>query len=276
MIQDIFPHKLDNHFKPGVKPKPDDILFDFSEEGVLCRYGNAGLEFPNVESCKEPERLTYLFNLDGKRFFLGNNENLKLTESYDYIEVKKLRKKETGQRPLIFAVITARHLNAWYNTNRFCGCCGQKLSPSDTERAMVCSSCGRIFYPRINPAVIVGVTKGEEILLTKYAGRNIPYYALVAGFTEIGESFEETVKREVMEEAGLEVTNIRYYKSQPWGFSGDLLAGYFCDVSGSSDIHMDTSELKEALWMPRKEVPGQPDDFSLTNEMMLAFRDGLI
>ena len=110
--------------------------------------------------------------------------------------------------------------------------------------------------------------------MRSYAGRNMPFYALVAGFAEIGESFEETVKREVKEETGLEVTNIRYYKSQPWGFSGDLLSGYFCDVTGDTAIKIDNRELKEAIWMPRADIPGQNDDFSLTNEMMMAFKDG--
>ena len=131
-----------------------------------------------------------------------------------------------------------------------------------------------MIYPRIIPAVIVGVTNGDEIVLTKYAGRDIPYYALVAGFTEIGESFEATVHREVMEEVGLRVKNIRYYKSQPWAIVDDLLAGFYCDVDGDPTIHRDDGELKEALWVKREDVILQPDDFSLTNEMMLTFKEG--
>ena len=139
---------------------------------------------------------------------------------------------------------------------------------------MKCKDCGRVIYPRINPAVIVGVTNGDEILMTKYRGRDIPYFALVAGFTEIGETLEQTVAREVMEEAGLRVKNIRYYKSQPWAIVDDLLAGFYCDVDGATEIHMDATELKEAVWVRREDVVGQPNDFSLTNEMMLVFRDG--
>ena len=85
-------------------------------------------------------------------------------------------------------------------------------------------------FPVIAPAVIVGVTNGEQLLMTKYKGRDIPFYALIAGFTEIGETLEECVAREVMEEAGLRVKNIRYYKSQPWAIVDDLLAGFYCDV----------------------------------------------
>ena len=98
----------------------------------------------------------------------------------------------------------------------------------------------------------------------------------MAGFTEIGESLEETVAREVMEEAGLRVKNIRYYKSQPWGSASDLLMGFFCDVDGSDEIHMDKSELKYAEWIGRDEIVLQPQDISLTNEMMKLFRSGKI
>ena len=140
---------------------------------------------------------------------------------------------------------------------------------------MKCPSCGRTIYPRIIPAVIVGVINGDKILLTKYAGRDVPFYALIAGFTEIGETFEETVKREVMEEAGIRVKNIRYYKSQPWGIVDDLLAGFYCDVDGDPTIHMDKNELKEAGWHTRDEIVLQPTDHSLTNEMMTRFKNGL-
>jgi NAD+ diphosphatase len=122
--------------------------------------------------------------------------------------------------------------------------------------------------------VIVGVTNGDEIVMTKYAGRGMHFYALIAGFTEIGEAFEDTVRREVMEEVGLKVKNIRYYKSQPWGVVDDILAGYYCDVDGDTQIRMDRTELKEAVWVKREDVILQPDDFSLTNEMMMMFRDG--
>ena len=122
--------------------------------------------------------------------------------------------------------------------------------------------------------MIVAVVDGDRILLTKYANRPFKNYALIAGFTEIGETLEETVAREVMEEAGLRVKNIRYYKSQPWGIVDDLLAGFICEVDGSREIHMDRQELKEAEWVKREDIPGEDDDFSLTSEMMHRFKAG--
>lgn len=124
------------------------------------------------------------------------------------------------------------------------------------------------------PAVIVGVLNGNKILMSKYAGRPYTNYALIAGFTEIGESAEQTVAREVMEEVGLKVKNIRYYKSQPWAFSGSLLMGFFCDLDGSDQITLDTNELAEAGWFDRDEITLTDDHISLTREMILKFKEG--
>ena len=280
MIQDIYPYHLDNHFIPDLKAEEEDTLFLFSGEKVLCREEEEHVWFPRVKEYLAGEEdegsLIYLFRVDGNRYFLSLEDTAEVPCGYEFTALRSLRRKGIPDKPLIFAAVTARHLNDWYRSCRYCGSCGVMLKPSDAERAMVCPSCGRAFYPRINPAVIVGVTNGEDILLTKYAGRNTPYYALIGGFTEIGETLEETVQREVMEETGLRVKNIRYYKSQPWGFAADILAGYYCEVDGNPTIHMDEHELKEAVWMPREKVPGQPDDFSLTNEMMVAFREGRV
>ena len=140
---------------------------------------------------------------------------------------------------------------------------------------MKCPGCGNMIFPRINPAVIVGVMNGDKLLLTKYR-QGYGHNALVAGFTEIGETLEETVAREVMEETGVKVKNIRYYKSQPWGMAQDILVGYYCDVDGDSTIRMDEGELKYAEWVQREEIELQPNNLSLTNEMMRMFKEGKI
>ena len=119
---------------------------------------------------------------------------------------------------------------------------------------MECPSCGNQEYPVLCPAVIVGITNGDKIILSKYEGRRFKRYALIAGFAEIGETIEETVHREVMEEVGLKVKNLRYYKSQPWS--------------------VDHEELSMAQWVERDKVPDQGNNISLTKEMMMLFRDG--
>ena len=108
--------------------------------------------------------------------------------------------------------------------------------------------------------------------MTKYAARETKGNALIAGFCEIGETAEETVAREVMEEVGLEVENIRSYKSQPWGFELDLLMGFYCNVKGSRDITMDEHELASAKWIRREDIVSDPHGISLTSEMIHYFK----
>ena len=131
-------------------------------------------------------------------------------------------------------------------------------------------------YPKISPAVIIGVLDGSRILMSKYAGRSYKKYALLAGFVEIGETVEETVKREVMEEVGLKVKNVRYYKSQPWSFSDTVLMGFYCDLDGEDKITLDEEELALAEWFERDVIPVEPSRDSLTNEMIMKFKNGEI
>ena len=142
------------------------------------------------------------------------------------------------------------------------------------ERMMYCPSCGRQEYPVLMPAVIVGITNGDKIICSKYEGRSFKQYALIAGFAEIGETIEETVHREVMEEVGLKVRNLRYYKSQPWSFSGTLLFGFYCDLDGDDTLTVDHDELSMASWFNREDIPDEGDNISLTKEMMMAFKHG--
>ena len=143
------------------------------------------------------------------------------------------------------------------------------------ERSVICQDCGKTVYPNISPCVIVALTDGDKILLTKYNQKHSKYtrYALVAGYTEVGETFEDTVRREVREEVGLGVKNIKYYKNQPWSFTDTLLMGFFAEVDGSNKIVRDENELAEALWFKRSEIPVNNSAISLTNEMIEKFRN---
>ena len=190
---------------------------------------------------------------------------------YAFRRVRELRGVHPKER--LLAAVTAWHLYVWYRDHRYCGRCGGALSHDKKQRMLFCPSCGNQVYPRISPAVIVGVTDGERLLMTKYAGREYKRYALIAGFTEIGETAEETVRREVREETGLSVKNIRYYKSQPWGFDGNLLLGYFCELDGSDAVTLDEEELASAEWVHWSEIPDNVEGLSLTNEMMEYFRE---
>ena len=277
MIQDIAPHRLNNQYKREALPREGDRIFVFKEGKLLIKEEGTGDGcLPLYEEFKkEGSSFIYLLELDGREYYYIP-EVKELPVGYEYKSLKEIRKSGSYTREFVFLSITAFQLANWYTDNRFCGTCGDRTVLSKTERAISCPSCGRVIYPRIVPAVIVGVLNGDKLLVTKYAGRDVPYFALIAGFTEIGETLEETVAREVMEEAGLKVKNIRYYKSQPWGIVDDILAGFYCDVDGDTTIHRDAGELKLAEWRSREEVVLQPDDYSLTNEMMLMFKEGKI
>lgn len=276
MIQDIFPKKLNNQYNNDVKPNSSDIVLNIISDEILIRsdmYEKSVIEFPTVSDFNNNLEFTYLFSIDQIRYFLCDKKVM--IDNYEYANLRRIRKDNISPDFEIFAAHTGKHLADWYRDNKFCGRCASSMNHSSTERAMVCPDCGYTAYPRIMPAVIVGVINGDSILITRYK-TGFKHNALIAGFTEIGETLEETVKREVMEEAGVNVKNIRYYKSQPWGIANDILVGFYCDVDGDSRINMDSNELKYADWVVRDEIELQPDNFSLTNEMMKMFKDGNI
>ena len=149
-------------------------------------------------------------------------------------------------------------------------------TPSDKERMLFCESCGFSVYPTISPCVIVGVYDKDRILLTKYQGRDFKDYALIAGFVEIGESLEDAVHREVKEEVGLSVKNLKFYKSQPWPFSDTILAGFFAELDGDDVIMIQEDELALGEWVNREDIPTEDLKISLTAEMKEAFRTGTV
>ena len=263
MIQDIG-QSFHNHYAPYA-PSPGDAAVCFRDNAVLLAQRGGAICFPTVREAGGAG--VYLFSVGDRRYFLGEAEPF---GDYAYQDVSVLRR--SAPRETVFAGATALHLYRWYRDHRFCGRCGKPMRHSETERAMVCG-CGNTVYPAIAPAVIVGVVSGDRICLTKY-NRGYANWALVAGYTEIGETPEQTVAREVREETGLAVKNIVYYKSQPWGLSGSLLLGYFCEADGGDAITVDHDELKEARWFAADEIDFPDDGFSLTREMIARFRAG--
>lgn len=276
MIQDIEPYHLDNQYRP-VPPDGDSYAMYYEEHAVLARRTESGIEFPRF---RELERLNddvysdavYLFSVNEERYYLVREINREPLSEFTMENTEIFRR--ALPRHHAFAGITGYQLYNWYRSRRYCGRCGSLMELSDKERMMHCDACGNMEYPKICPAVIVGVTAGDRLLMSKYAGRTYKNYALIAGFTEIGETVEQTVAREVMEEVGLKVKNIRYYKSQPWAFTDTLLLGFYCDLDGSDTIRLDENELAVAEWFKREEIPEPVSQESLTNEMILRFKNG--
>ena len=274
MIQDIAPHSFHNEFHER-ESRPDDRVTVFvggktylTQEGV----------FPTAEEIKAlgaaETDLVYLFEIDRTAFFLLWN----VSDAVKHALAEHVGMVFRNMKPtyLALAGATAMHLSAWYRSNRFCGRCGAAMARDKVERAMRCPQCDQVVYPRINPAVLAAVRHRDKLLLTHYANRpNATRYALVAGFTEIGETLEDTVRREVMEEVGLPIQNIRYHASQPWGFAGNLMVGFWADLDCEDEtITLDHNELDEGVWLTREEIPVDPNPASLTHTMIQLFREG--
>lgn len=274
MVQDIAPKIL--HIEYVTKePNENDRMILFSGNEVLLKKTDEKWVLPEKKDIEDGQDCQYLFCIDKCNYFLlmDFREKKKAKEynivNADFIKMHVVRAE--AEKELCFVLYTAYHLYQWYRDNRYCGRCGKQTVHSVKERMLYCNVCGNTIYPKIAPAVIVAVTNGDQILLTKYAGRDYKEYALIAGFTEIGETAEQTVRREVMEEVGLRVKNIRYYKTQPWGIAGNFLIGYFAQLDGDSSIRLDSSELSCAKWAERQELKDMDDGFSLTREMMRVF-----
>lgn len=282
MIQDIAPHKYDNTYKLEKPEKADYVLCIQKNKTLLARGqgGQGDYEIPSLARV-EPlipdagKRAVYLFAIDEKPYFLvevEDGEEIALPEDGSFAW------EGTGyfrtMQPMFqaFAAITATQLWRWRNSRRFCGHCGAKTVDSRIERALVCPACGQTEYPKICPAIIVAITNGDKLLMTRYKGRPTGRYALVAGFVEIGETFEETVRREVMEEVGLKVKNIQYFRSQPWAFTDTEMIGFFAQLDGDDKIRLEEDELAEAGWFTREEIPHEDALVSVGSEMKMAFK----
>lgn len=315
MFQDIYPHKFDNQFR-NIHPEKGDKVLCYRDGKALLKgistpadaeaagvggtpaevgaagHGVDGAWIPVLGELREDgvdvdeEALSYGFSVDGEKFFVSRvafgdcngvcgEVDGALPKGYQLVETRAAR--DTMDHLLAFQLIMGLHLFDWYSKTKFCGKCGTPMELGTKERAMICPKCGNVVYPRISPVIIVGVTHGDEILLTKYADRDYSRYALIAGFMEFGETPEDTVRREVYEEAGLRVKEITYYKSQPWPYPDSLLLGFYAEVDeaapeGLTPVLRD-GELGEATWFKRSDVPKAESDFALTSELMENFRN---
>lgn len=285
MIQDLEFGRLDNQFRQ-IEPTENDI--------IICAQGNKLLA-----ACDENDILTlptwnevqewsadwnkwyddmpvqYAFSLHDKNYFLwmgeaGNPEDAK----FQYEGTRFYR--QLPSKATCFALMTGWHIYSWYRANRFCGCCGHPTVHDSKERMMKCPECGNMIFPKIAPAVIIALTNGDHIMLAQHAALKQKRYGLLAGFIEIGETAEEAVAREIMEEVGLKVKNIRYYKTQPWGIVGNLSLGYYCELDGNAEVTIDENELSAAEWHNRDAIPVEAadDGISLTREMIRVFSEG--
>jgi NAD+ diphosphatase len=158
----------------------------------------------------------------------------------------------------------------WRRSHRFCGHCGRPLVRHDTERAMACASCRDLVFPRTNPVVITRVTRGREILLARRAHGVYPFFSVIAGFVEAAETLEQAVAREIAEEVGLRVRDIRYFGSQPWPYPNNLMIAFTAEHD-SGEIRVDGTEIGEAAWFTPDNLPPIPSAISISRKLIDAW-----
>lgn len=275
MFHEIAPYKLDITYIKST-PKDTDYVICTGASGGIYVYKGEELRLPTfADSGLSKGEVGFLFKIDEMSYYRPLTKvDFKNPENFEEVTVRDLRNRKPMH--LAYGATLGKFIGNFYDNNAYCGKCGGKCVHSETERAMVCTSCGHTAYPQICPSVIVLIRNGDETVLTKYQASHSAYrrYALVAGYVESGETPEEAVHREVYEEVGLKVKNVTYYKSQPWPLSGALLFGFVCDLDGDGTIVRQEDELAVAEWVKREDVPERSADVSLTSEMMEKFRTG--
>lgn len=168
----------------------------------------------------------------------------------------------------ILRLSRAKAIAAWRQNSAYCPRCGAKMSEHPTMTARECPQCHNLIFPRIEPCIITVVSRADgKILLAKHIQRNTNIYACIAGFIEAGETVEQAVAREVMEETGLKIKNIRYYGSQSWPFPSQLMLGFTAEYDGG-DIHLQADELADARWFDRDNCPASPPPGSIAYRLI--------
>ena len=168
---------------------------------------------------------------------------------------------------MVLAAGLAGQLLHWDRAHRFCGRCGGRTEDKADERAKVCPACGLLNYPRLSPAVIMAVVRGDRILLARNKRFKRSFYSVLAGFVEPGETLEQCVAREVFEETGIEVDRIRYFGSQPWPFPDSLMIGFTADYAGGR-IRTDGREIGDAQWFAADALPDIPPPLSIARQLI--------
>lgn len=289
MIQDITPYRYRVEYRQ-IQPRGEDVALLYQGNRVLLREASEDADpLAGMIFCGELPGMAfhYLFAVEAPsgrsfRFFLGKwqedagskeRETAKmLSERLHAVWTPVNIFRTLRPRVMAFALITGYQMSGWYRDTRFCPRCGKALQHAQAERMLYCPACELQQFPKIAPAVIVAVTNGDKLLMTKYAGRDYTRYALIAGFAETGETIEQTVHREVLEEVGLRVKNLRFYKSQPWSLTSTLLFGFFAQLDGSDEIRLEDGELAVGEWMTREQIEEDENQESLTWEMIECFK----
>lgn len=214
-------------------------------------------------------RKIYLGQLDGRPCYAVEvSKSCCDLPDTDFLELRKL--SGLLGESLYQVAGRAVQLLHWDHTHQFCGRCGARTETKADEHAKSCPTCGLVCYPRISPAVICAITSGNQILLARRASMN--YYSVIAGFVEPGETLEVCLRREIREEVGVEIKNIRYFDSQSWPFPHSLMVAFTAEYAGG-EIVADGVEIEEAGWFTAKNLPPLPPSVSIARRLVNWFAE---
>ena len=249
-------------FKPGVTTDATQgLMFVIARNASLCVIRNEGIQIPITEAGDA----IYLGELDGIACFarwLGDDP---IPADCEVTPLRQLFGSLTDEQ---FGIAgRALGLTQWDRDHRFCGRCGTATERSAVERVRTCPQCTHHAYPRLAPAVIVLVERDGRCLLARNARTKMPFFSTLAGFVEVGESLEQCVAREIREEAGIELADIRYFGSQPWPFTSSLMIGFTAKWA-SGEIVMDETEILEASWFAPDALPVVPPKLSIARDLI--------
>ncbi|MGE5351668.1 MAG: NAD(+) diphosphatase [Acidobacteriota bacterium] len=267
------------NFVPAVMP-PENLSapawwFIFKRDELLVLLNGEKPEIPQLRDLSEinliPEKKQYLGTLDGRPCFTA--EVPLVTEAPGGMAFKNLRSL-LGEFGSDFFSLAGRAFQviSWDVNHHYCGRCGTPTEERQDERAKVCPNCGLVSYPRISPAVIVAITNKNRILLARSSRFKSNMYSVLAGFVEAGETFEDCIRREIREEANIEVKNIRYFGSQPWPFPDSLMVGFTAEYAGG-DLKADGVEIVDLKWFTAEEIPAIPGKWSIARRLIDWFID---
>ncbi len=275
MIQEIFPHKFNNHYIADINIGEEDFILHYNEKSLLLKTNGGGFELPQKKDFPEISSntgSTFLFTLNDVPCFLIYDDLKADKPNIIYKEINIFR--TITQKEIAWVSIAGFHLMNWYMQNKYCGKCGTRTRNKKDERAIICPNCNTTVFPKISPAVITAIICDDKILLARNSNFPGNWFSVIAGYADVGETLEETLTREVKEEVGLDIKNIRYYKSQPWPLSGSMMIGFIAEADDTQPIIIDNKEIVEAAWFARGSLPQHSSDISIAGEMIERFEKG--
>jgi NAD+ diphosphatase len=253
----------------------DGHVFAFAQDRQLARIDADGsIHLPTRREAAEwisgHDAPLHVGHLDGSSCWLIDARDPAIAPPADWSWIETRALLQTSTAATTQAIYCARQLLHWRAQNRFCGRCGTATVEATEERTMRCPKCAAAFFPSAAPAVIVAITRGDQLLLAHNRNWRSSMFSLLAGFLDPGETLEQAVAREVREEAGIEIGGIRYVTSQPWPFPNSIMAGFRAEhVSG--EIEVDGKEIAEAAWFTRDALPEVPRRGSVARELIDAW-----